>query len=296
MKRHFIVQIVSCFCLFLLLFNSSCTQPELKFTAEESGYFEAIKGIIPYLETAVKNSSAASKYPDQIFYFSTLKRFTRTRYNPTLKRKAEIPLGIVFLRGENPESIVEQLNSIIPPNNLSEFHDLIIKTLESDKSLRNLVRGYSRAAEEGAEFGVNSPEIKEIVQKNADLEIVAIACIRMKNAFYAQADNRPPQKNTGDELVLTYQPPVLPLEVSYARNSGFSIEASPNISTPIGDFGTQVKEGKGVKKLIIKSEGKERHFKLDRPFKFTIPAEYGIDVSGDGAGTMTIEVKKRPTA
>ena len=46
--------------------------------------------------------------------------------------------------------------------------------------------------------------------------------------------------------------------------------------------------------LIIKADGKERYFSLQKEFELFIPSDYGVRVSGDGKDKLTIEVVRRP--
>ncbi len=81
------------------------------------------------------------------------------------------------------------------------------------------------------------------------------------------------------------------LPVAVDSEGVFTIKQT--ISTPVGNVTVAHANSTGVKLLVIRADGKERYFSLQKEFEVFIPSDYGVRVSGDGKDKLTIEVVHR---
>jgi hypothetical protein len=104
---------------------------------------------------------------------------------------------------------------------------------------------------------------------------------------------RPVVKRDGSPMKFVYTPPLIPIGQIEFDSNGFNVAAGDSINTPVGSFGMAQSQQKGVTRLVIRANGKQRMFKVDRPFQVFVPTDYGVDISGDGERKLIIDVRKK---
>lgn len=109
-------------------------------------------------------------------------------------------------------------------------------------------------------------------------------------AFHDSLVTRPPAEVSRSPINLVYKPPLVPITIGLTPS--FTVGLS--IATPIGSFDLSHSNSSGIRRLAIVSGGKTRYFSLDRPFNVFVPTDYGINVSYQGAESLTITVVSRP--
>lgn len=261
----------------MLLALSGCPAPASKHTAEEAGYLEEVNDVLAAVRVVgVVQSTFSVNSDGSMTTVTNVPRSMGARDWPAVKA---------------------HLSSIIPPDALNGLHTRLVAAVVAQEELdaaEGKLNEFLRARPSSLS---NDPEfirLKGAVEVMEAELVKASALARIEDmTFLSTLEARTPLPVNGDELGLVYKPPGSPVGVGVTESGKFSIEISPSVNTPIGSFSPRVKEAKGVKKLIIRSDGKERYFKLDRPFKLFLPTDYGVEVSGDGSDSMTIEVKAR---
>ncbi len=163
---------------------------------------------------------------------------------------------------------IRRLEIALPPDSLRELHDARLRFL-----------AFALAAADSS----TSTEAQQFFEQCKSYHEVSDRIIR---SIAARTESYPTQGT----LKLSYQPPFIP-SLTFHHDGSFTVKS--NISTPIGDFSLGYTNTTGAKLLIIRSEGRERYFSLARPFELYLPATHGINVSGDGNTTLTIEVVQR---
>jgi hypothetical protein len=123
-------------------------------------------------------------------------------------------------------------------------------------------------------------------------------CLELLNAtrlFRERVASRPAATSTQTPINIVFRPLNGPIEIGIDTNSKilFSFSTEVSVSTPAGDFSLSQANPSGVKKMIIRSNMKERYFSLEqKPFNVFIPTDYGVSVSSDG-DVLIIDVVSR---
>lgn len=109
--------------------------------------------------------------------------------------------------------------------------------------------------------------------------------------FREQLANKPPAATVSAPINIVFHPVDLPFAIKADADGNVHVfQTEFSVSTPAGDFSLSQANSTGVKKLIIKSSGKERYFSLEnKPFNIFVPSKYGVSVSYD-SNVLVIEV------
>lgn len=160
---------------------------------------------------------------------------------------------------ENADAVFATLQNTLPPALMSEIHTLAVPIFR--------------------EAG--------LLVEPFDLELDAFNFYRKMKLLEKEIDQKPDSLVSDDEISLTYCPPRLIVCLGVSKPPEFILLAT--IPTPLGEFSIARSESKGVTKLVIESDGKQRFFRLDRPFTVYLPKNC-VNVKYEGGELLTISV------
>lgn len=243
------------FLALILILQFNCNNNGEKLTAEEAGYIDEVGSIIQSILKVGTIEITNTVIPEG----------NSVKFVPKARNIYELEPQ------QNWIATLNSVKSIIPPKGLEDFHQTLIQAVYEQISINE----------------------SSIETKDAAIKKLSEICPKFKELhllFFKEIETRQSPQHQSKQLVISYKPPMLPVEVSYSSPKGFELEIVSTLDTPYGSFTGKVQEGRGIKKLIIISNGQKRILKLDRPFKLFIPTDFGVQVSNEGPETMIIEV------
>ena len=156
-----------------------------------------------------------------------------------------------------------QLNKTLPPASLADAHTKLVRLLENAQNTNDA----------------------------NDIETECEEYFAAITAFDKTLDERPYPETRSGMWNVVYSPPGSPIGVGV---SGGKFTVDVTFNTPAGDFTLGTTNSSGVDKLVIRADGTQRFFSLDRGFKVFVPTDYGVEVSVEDDEVIYIDVKHKP--
>lgn len=247
--------------LVLLAVLSGCDQPDVsRLDAEEAGYVQnfSSKPLVSAQCRAIVES------------VNDWRKYHTLQDNAAMQQMVNAMHSQIQDLRKVAEELLPKHAVALPPPSFAELHQKRIAFLEFMK-------------------GVGINPASEVLNQINDK---CLAFYLFAKGVDERIQARAPQKPPGGTIKLSYQPPILPVSVD--SEGVFTVKQT--ISTPVGNVTVAHTNSTGVKLLIIRADGKERYFSLQKEFEVFIPSDYGVRVSGDGKDTLTIEVVHRASS
>jgi hypothetical protein len=285
-------------CLPVLLL--SCAGKEAKrYTAEEAGYWNGALEIGIAQGSCVIGTTVTVTHSVPRFYNPG-----RSPWSPSRRVETEqvyvdsLESSPLHLGARNWVALGQKLETILPPAALADFHLAARALIAEQAQLSGLPEFHS-----GSDAGVVSrrsangaPPSGEELKAEALREALRIRAQEACAAYegYLEVVNARDELDVqGPDHRLMFRPHLSPVSAGLSSEQGFAVDVDLSIPTPIGDVSYERIESKGVRRLIVRSDGMSRHFMLDRPFSLFVPSDYGVSVSNPEVDTLLIEVVQR---
>lgn len=261
----------------LLLFLTACPVGD-RCSNEEAAYVEEVR---PFLE------SSGLPIPE-------------CQIDPAAKSMLFQQVGVWWPSLVNLDASLQQLNATAPPEAFRTVHDNLVGLVDTQVRLDATVAEQRELAGQFWRWIGRSDEKAQLVAALArdSFELQTSREIALFQARAAIADlneviaeRSPSTVYAASERQLVFRPKGTGVEVSVGKDGAFSVDNLPlTLPTPVGDISTKVVQNGGVRRLVIRSGGKQRLLKMDRPFRLFVPARYGFDVVSENQDVLILYV------